>query len=109
VLSKSPFELLVAAGDSGDAVSQNICGYRFLVGDGVTQGFEKAANYFKMAADQGRADGQFNLGICLENGQGVVRDFAKAAEYNKLAGDQGHTAAVQSLRGLTEGRNYYVA
>jgi TPR repeat protein len=56
-LPKSLFELLMAAADSGDAFSQTICGYRFWAGDDVTQDFEKAANCFKMAANQGHAVG----------------------------------------------------
>jgi TPR repeat protein len=89
-LPKSPFELLIAAADSGDALSQTTYGYRSYVGDGVPQDFEKAANYFKMAADQGHAVGQYNYGVCLRNGHGVARDLVKAAEYYKMAADQGH-------------------
>jgi hypothetical protein len=80
-LPKSPLEFLRAAADSGDVISKAIYGYRFYVGDGVPQDFEKAANYFKLAADQGHAVGQFNYGICFENGHGVAQDLVKAAEY----------------------------
>jgi TPR repeat protein len=89
-LSKIPFESLMTAADSGDAVSQVICGHRLSVGDGVRQDFAKAANYFKLAADQGDADSQFNYGVCLENGCGVTQDFEKAATYFRMAADQGH-------------------
>jgi TPR repeat protein len=89
---KSPFDLLMEAADSGDAVSQAICGYRFYVGDGVPLDFAKAANYFKMSADQGYAAGQYRYGVCLEKGRGVIQNFEQAAEYYRKAADQGNAA-----------------
>jgi TPR repeat protein len=49
----------------------------------------KAAEYYKLCADQGEAVGQNNLRFCLMMGLGVAKDPVRAVEYFKLAMAQG--------------------
>ncbi|KAG9288684.1 hypothetical protein G9A89_004303 [Geosiphon pyriformis] len=54
---------------------------------------EKAAKYFKEAADRGKITGaQFRYGYCLWNGQGVPQDIESAIKYFELAAYNNITA-----------------
>jgi hypothetical protein len=88
--SSPPAQLLSDAAESGDTISQFVCGNRFKHGDGVPRDVVKAARYFKMAADQGHAGGQCNYGFCLRNGIGVTQDLVKGTEYYKMTADHGN-------------------
>ncbi len=50
----------------------------------------KAAELYRLSADQGYPGGQFNLGLCYEHGKGgLAKDEAKAAELYRLAAAKG--------------------
>jgi TPR repeat protein len=68
--------------EGGNAL--NILGECFEKGYGVDKDFVRAAEYYRLSAEQGNADGQFNFGVCLENGSGVDKDLIRAAEYYRL-------------------------
>jgi TPR repeat protein len=53
----------------------------------------RAAEYFRLAAEQGNAIGQVNFGFCLKNGDGVEKDVVRAVEYFRLSADQGNVEA----------------
>ena len=55
---------------------------------GVTQDFEKAAQWFQKAADQEDVCSQFVLRICYMDGIGVTQDFEKAVQWFQKAADQ---------------------
>lgn len=74
-------------------------GYRYYLGEGVSQDFTKAADWFYQAAVQGNADAQFALGSLHQNGQGVPQNFVEAAAWYQKAAEQGH-ANGQYLIGL---------
>jgi TPR repeat protein len=59
----------------------------------------KAAEYFKLSADQGHADAQLHYGLYLHTGNVVNRDSVKAAQYFELSADQGSNCA-QMLYGI---------
>ena len=58
-------------------------------GDGVTQDFKSAIQYYSLAADQGYAYGQYRLGRMYEYGKGVVQDFTRAHMWFNIAASQG--------------------
>lgn len=58
---------------------------------------QKAAQYFKKAADQKDPAGQNNYGTCLRYGIGVNQDKVKAADYFKSAAKQGYAPAKYNL------------
>ena len=85
--------------ETEDAEVQLAIGYRYYLGDGMTQDFTKAADWFYQAAAQGNADAQFALGSLHQNGQGVPQNFIESAGWYRKAAEQGH-ANGQYLLGL---------
>ena len=78
-------------------------------GRGVTQDYEKAVEWYRLAAMQGDAEAQFNLGRMYENGKGVTQDYKKAVDWYRLAAKQGYADAQDFLgtmfcfgRGVTQ-------
>src|SRR5262249_7128630 len=53
---------------SADAAAE---GDKYYNGQGVTQDYAKAFEWYRKAADQGNADAQDMLGVMYDNGQGV--------------------------------------
>jgi TPR repeat protein len=66
-------------------------------GQGVEQSYEKAVEYYTMAAEQGHPCGQCILGSMFYNGQGVEQSYEKAVEYYTMAAEQGHPVAQCNL------------
>ena len=58
---------LLEAVEMGDASAQNKLGYCYLKGYGVEKSYEKAAKYFRLAADQGLDRAQYSTiwGVCI--------------------------------------------
>ena len=79
------------------AKAQTNLGYCYYKGQGVTQDYAKAVEWYRKAADQGHAQAQYNLGYCYYKGQGVTQDYAKASEWYRKAADQGHADAQNNL------------
>jgi len=63
---------------------------------------KKAAEYYRMAADQGHARAQCYLGVCFRDGDGEAQDDAEAVRFFKLAADQGCTTAEYNLGWMHE-------
>ena len=49
--------------DQGNSVAQSCLGALYYNGLGVEQSYEKAAKYYRLAADQGEVYSQYNLGM----------------------------------------------
>lgn len=62
--------------------------------------YQKAAEYYLIAAKKGNAPSQNNLGILYENGQGVKQDYNKAIEWYQKAVEQGDSEASYNLGNL---------
>ena len=63
-------ELLTVAGEEGEAEAWNALGAQYYGGSrGFEQNFEKAVNYYKMAAEKGERQAQENLGYCYYYGR----------------------------------------
>ena len=98
--SNSPveeFKRTLVWAEKGKATAQFKLGTMFDNGQGVEQSYEKAVEYFTMAAEQGHPDGQFNLGNMFKYGQGVEQSYEKAVEYYTMAAEQGDADAQYSL------------
>ena len=76
----------------GDAEAQFSLGLRF-AGQGATQDYAQAAQWYLKAADQSHPLAQFNLGIMYAAGQGMPRDEAKSMDWMQKAADQGDAGA----------------
>jgi TPR repeat protein len=59
--------------------------------------YDKALEYFQLAADQGFPFAQSNLGYMYHNGYHVEKSIMKAVQYFQLAADQGFLFAQSNL------------
>jgi localization factor PodJL len=93
-------ETAAAAGadiSMGDALGAFRLGVRYAFGDGVAQDYQKAAEQFRIAAQQGLPDAQYNLGALYDNGLGVPRDPVRAVIWYHSAAEAGHPSAQLNL------------
>ena len=51
---------------------QTNIGYMYLNGYGVTQNYQEALKWHRLAADQGNAAAQYSLDVMYGNGKGVT-------------------------------------
>jgi Sel1 repeat len=89
-----------AKAEAGDAEAQKTLGECYSNGQGVTQSYAQAAQWYRKAADQGNAAAQAALGELYEVGQGVQRDATEAAKYYRRAAEKGHARGEYSLAQL---------
>ncbi len=87
---------------SGDPEAQNLYALRRLGGVGTSRNEERAAHYFRLAAEQGYEPAICNLADCFELGVGVQKDPDKAFAMFKNAAGSGSKQARYHL-----GRYYY--
>ncbi len=80
-----------------DAEFQFEQGQRFERGEGVSQDYARAAEYYPKAAAQGQAAAQFNLGFMYGQGRGVSLNGATAHQWLRQAAEQGHPGAQYHL------------
>ncbi|MGF6232024.1 TPR repeat protein [Inquilinus ginsengisoli] len=69
----------------------------FALGIEVSQNFERAAYWYRRAADQGVASAAYNLGVLFERGLGVPRDPEAAVARFRQAAEAGHAGALNAL------------
>jgi TPR repeat protein len=82
---------------AGDANCENLLGYFYARGLGVTRDPKRAIGLFRRAASQGLADAQNNLGHAYAIGEGVPKDLATAAGWFKRAAAAGNPPAENNL------------
>ena len=63
----------------------------------MSQDYGKAAQWYRLAAQQGLAQAQHNLGVLYDNGSGVAQDYGEAVRWYFLAADQGLAQAQYNL------------
>jgi TPR repeat protein len=94
---KPDHEIPAPSADYADADVQFSMGLKFANGEGATQDYAQAAEWYHMAADQSHSLAQFNLGMMYANGQGVTRDAAQSAMWFGKAARQGDAGAQFNL------------
>lgn len=72
-------------------------GESYYYGEGVTQDYAEAVQWYRKAAELGHAEAQWELGCCYANGEGVAKNHAEAAKWFRKAAEQGHTEAQYEL------------
>ena len=65
-------------------------GEMYYYGKGVPKDNQKAAMWFRKAAEQGHADAQFVLGLMYAKDEGLEKNDWKATEWFRKAAEQGH-------------------
>lgn len=76
-----------------DANAQFNRGAMYHLGQGVTQDYAQARQWYEKAVAQGNANAQANLGTLYLNGQGVPQDYALARQWYAKAIAQGNADA----------------
>ena len=79
--------------DYADAEAQFSMGVKFANGEGATQDYVQAAEWYLKAADQRHSLAQYNLGIMYAHGQGVTPDAARSAMWFGKAAQAGDAGA----------------
>ena len=69
----------------------------YFSGRGITQDFQEAGKWFRLAAAQGNALAQHNLGLMYRNGKGITQDYIQAVKWYRLAAVQGLDTAQNNL------------
>jgi TPR repeat protein len=83
--------------ESGDADAQCDLGNCYFEGNGITQDYAKAVEWYTKSAQQGNPRGQNNLGNCYEGGNGVTKDYAQALYWFNKAAQQNFSYSQCSL------------
>src|SRR4051794_9260219 len=81
----------------GDPVAQYNLGYCYQHGQGVTQDYKKAFEWYYKSANNGCGEGQNSLGECYYYGQGVAQDYKKAIEWYSKSANNGCYESQNSL------------
>jgi TPR repeat protein len=72
-------------------------GWLYENGQGVTQDYTKAREWYQKAAEAGNTDAMINLGVMYGTGRGVTRDYGKARQWYQKAIEAGSTDAMNNL------------
>ena len=89
--------LLHPLASQGMANAQNNLGWMYEEGKGVTQNYQEAEKWYRLAAEQGYASAQDNLGYIYFIGKGVVQDYKETVKWYRLAAEQGDVDAQNNL------------
>jgi TPR repeat protein len=88
--------------EQGDAKAQVFVAYLYETGQGVTQNYSKAAEWYSRAARQGNPEAQTQLGNMYRIGRGVPQDYVMAYMWFDLAQRQGSKQAPALLTAVTK-------
>jgi len=64
---------------------------------GVTQNYERASFWFRLAAEGGIANAAYNLGVLFQQGLGQEQDLQRALDWYRRAAQLGHPEAQYNL------------
>ena len=105
--SKEDLERIRHHVEKGKGWSMAMLADRYEDGVGVTQSWEQAAHFYKMAVEHGHAGSMVTLGILYITGKGVEQDVEKAKELWMKAAALGNIDAILNLKKLDkrEGRS----
>jgi hypothetical protein len=88
---------VISWANAGDALAQSCLGWMYDVGQGISQDYAQAAQWYRKAADQGNSSAQYNLGVMNQQGHGVPQDFVQAAQWFRKAAERGEVYAQANL------------
>ena len=98
---KDAFKKFIRLANQGNDTAQFYLGLMYEKGQGVTQDYALAAQWYGKAAEQGYADAQFSIGLLYYKGQGIIEDFVQAHFWFNVAATSGDTLA-QEYRSSVE-------
>jgi len=87
-LTTKSWEQLTEAAERGDACSQDMLGWSYYLGSGISRDYVLALKYFTLAAEQGIASSQFYLAEMYDKGLGVPQNYDIAIKWYMSAAEQ---------------------
>lgn len=72
---------ITKSAEQGDAPAQYNMGVSYFFGNGVSQDYKQAIDWFLKATEQNNAEAEAFLGEMYDTGQGVVKNDKKAAKW----------------------------
>jgi TPR repeat protein len=97
VAQKNYAKKCLVAAKQGNEIAQNTLGFLHLHGQGVEKDYDRAAKWFKQAANQHYAPAQFNLAIMYKLGQGVAQNYTESIKWLQRAAKQDYLDAQTNL------------
>jgi len=94
--AKKAFANFEIAAKQGFAIAQDNLGWMYLNGQGITQDYDKALEWYARSANQGYALAQFNLGVMYTE-EGVNKNYTQAIKWFTKAAKQGFADAQTNL------------
>jgi len=85
--------LFIPLAKRGEAQAQGFLAAMYDKGQGVSQDYEAAAKWYRLAAEQGNASAQSSLAFMYSKGQVVPLDYKEALKWYRLAAEQGNADA----------------
>ena len=85
----------------GDANAQWVLGVMYSKGEGVSQNYNEAVRWARLAAEQRHPTARYNLGMIYENGLGVQKSLIEAEKWYRLAAELGNQPGIEALARLT--------
>jgi hypothetical protein len=70
--------------------------------DGVKRDYNKAIEWYTLAARAGHANAMYNLATMYDQGQGVEKNYVTAFALWKLAAEQEHQLAAMNIASLSK-------
>ena len=92
--SEQMFAVCVEEAEQGYAAAQLNLALMYYNGEGTTQNYKAAFDWFTKAAEQGYAKAQYNLAVVYYIGQGTVQDYIEAYAWVSVAAAQGGEGSV---------------
>ena len=89
--------ILIKLANLGHANAQNLLGFMYQYGFGVSKDYKEALRLFELSVSQGWHQAENNLGYMYEQGIGVPQDFKRAYELYKLSADHGNSSGAYNL------------
>jgi hypothetical protein len=89
---------LMAKANLGDSAAQVLVGESYAVGKGVERDLNRAAEWYRKAADKNDLSAELHLAaLYRDGGKGLPRDMEQAADWYRKAAEQGDAGAQATL------------
>lgn len=85
---------------SAEAMVKMGMNYEYGYGDIIEKDFDKAASWYRLAAEAGNIEGCYHFAMCLRRGRGVNKDIGRARSLLDIAARKGHKQAAIELNKL---------
>ena len=96
-IDENSFEYVKSEAEKGDVDAMNSLGVMYYHGEGVSQDYAQAKQWYEKAAEYGNANAMNNLGVMYYHGEGVSQDYDQAKQWYEKAAENGNTDSMYTL------------